>query len=159
MPVFVVTTAKGPNWDHARGIREQAFWVEHGAFSDELVARGVIILGGPISSDSAEDIALVAVEAADEAAVRSIFDGDPWMEHKVFRIKDLRSWTIWLDGRAGGQRLLLAGLRDGAADFGVHARVVERTREDRDHDRARLVAAAVGPVVIAALACRDGADD
>ena len=29
MPVFAVSTAKGPNWDHARGNREQRFWDEH----------------------------------------------------------------------------------------------------------------------------------
>jgi uncharacterized protein len=102
MPVFAVTTAKGPNWDHARGIREQGFWDEHGAFNDELVSRGAIILGGPISSDNPEDIALLAVEAADEHAARSIFDADPWSVHKVFRIKDVRLWTIWLDGRPRG---------------------------------------------------------
>jgi uncharacterized protein len=99
MPVFAVTTAKGPNWDHARGIREQDFWTEHGAFADELVSRGVIIIGGPIGSGNDEDIALIAVEAADESTARSVLDDDPWMVHKMFRIKDVRSWTIWLDSR------------------------------------------------------------
>jgi uncharacterized protein len=100
MPVFAVTTAKGPNWDYARGIREQAFWDEHGAFADALVARGVIILGGPIAGDDDEELALVAVEAADEAAVRSAFEPDPWTVHQVFRIKQVRAWTVWLDGRS-----------------------------------------------------------
>jgi uncharacterized protein len=100
MPVFAVRTATGPNWDHARGPREQLLWEEHGDFADELVAHGVIILGGPIASDDVEDIALLAVQASDEDAVRSIFEGDPWTVHRVFRIKDVRAWTIWLDGRA-----------------------------------------------------------
>lgn len=51
MPVFAVRTAKGDSWDHARGLREQAFWPEHGAFADLLVAKGVILLGGPVDSD------------------------------------------------------------------------------------------------------------
>ena len=71
MPVFAVRTAKGPSWDYARGNREQAFWDEHAAFADRLVERGVIILGGPIASDDEEDIALLAVEASDEDAVRA----------------------------------------------------------------------------------------
>ena len=99
MPVFAVTTAKGPNWDHARGIREQDFWEEHGAFADALVASGVIILGGPVASDDDEDLALLAVEAADEEALRSAFEPDPWTVHQVFRIKQVRAWTVWLDGR------------------------------------------------------------
>jgi uncharacterized protein YciI len=100
MPVFAVTTAKGACWDNARGIRKQRFWDQHAAFADELAARGVIILGGPVSSNSDEDIALLAVEAADEDTLRSIFDADPWTVHKVFRIKDVRPWTLWLDSRA-----------------------------------------------------------
>ena len=100
MAVFAVTTAKGTNWDHARGIREQPFWDQHAAFADELVARGVIILGGPVGSDDDEDIALMAVEASDEDALRLVFDADPWAVHQVFRIKDVRTWRLWLVGRA-----------------------------------------------------------
>ena len=102
MPVFAVTTAKGVNWDRARGIREQRCWDEHAAFADELVERGVIILGGPIASPDPDDIALLAVTAADEDTLRSIFDADPWTVHQVFRIKDVRPWTLWLDGRSRG---------------------------------------------------------
>lgn len=100
MPVFAVTTAKGANWDHARDIREQAFWDEHGAFADELVDRGVVIIGGPVSGGDDEDIALMAVEADDEDAVLSIFAADPWTVHRVFRLKSVRPWSLWLDGRA-----------------------------------------------------------
>jgi uncharacterized protein len=99
MPVFAVTTAKGAHWDHARDIREQAFWAEHGAFADELVGRGVVIIGGPVSGGDPEDVALLAVEAEDECAVRSIFDADPWTVHRVFRVKSVRPWSLWLDGR------------------------------------------------------------
>ena len=100
MPVFAVTTAKGANWDRAREIRGQPFWDEHAAFADRLVVSGVIIVGGPIDSQNDDDIALLAVETADETAVRSIFDADPWTVHQVFRIKDIRLWTLWLDGRS-----------------------------------------------------------
>ena len=100
MPVFAVTTAKRANWDRAREIRGQPFWDEHAAFADRLVDSGVIIVGGPIDSQNDDDIALLAVETADETAVRSIFDADPWTVHQVFRIKDIRLWTLWLDGRS-----------------------------------------------------------
>ena len=99
MPVFAVTTARDAGWDYARDIREQPFWDQHAAFADELVDRGVIILGGPIGGDS-EDLALLAVEAANEEAVRSAFDADPWTVHQVFRIKQIRPWSLWLDGRS-----------------------------------------------------------
>ena len=99
MSVSAVTTAKGSNWDHARGLRQQRFWDEHAAFADGLVGQGVVIVGGPIDSVDDEDIALLAVEAADENAVQSVFDADPWTVHQVFRIKDVRRWTLWLDSR------------------------------------------------------------
>jgi uncharacterized protein YciI len=100
MPVFAVTTAKDANWDHSRGIREQPFFDEHAVFADELVDRGVIIFGGPVASDDEDDIALLAVEAPDEDTLRSVFNPDPWIAHRVFRIKAVRPWTIWLDGRS-----------------------------------------------------------
>jgi uncharacterized protein YciI len=104
MPVFAVRTAKGDSWDDARGIREQPFWPEHAAFADLLVEKGVIIIGGPVDSDDPDDVALLAVQADDEAAARAAFGPDPWIVHGIFRIKDVRRWTIWLDGRvaAGG---------------------------------------------------------
>jgi uncharacterized protein len=100
MPVFTVRTARGAGWDHARGIREQVHWDEHAAFSDGLVEKGVVILGGPVDSDDQEDIALLAVEAADAESVRAAFAEDPWIVHGIFRLKDVRRWTIWLDGRS-----------------------------------------------------------
>lgn len=108
MPMFAVTTAKGANWDHARGIREQPFFEEHAAFANELVERGVIVLGGPIASADEEDIALLAVEAPGEDALRLVFDDDPWIVHGVFRIKHMWTWTLWLDGRPR-QQLLSSG--------------------------------------------------
>jgi uncharacterized protein len=99
MPMYAVTTAKGPNWDDTRGIREQPYFEQHAAFADELVERGVIILGGPVDSDDDEDIALLAVEAPGEDALRIVFDDDPWIVHQVFRLKHVRPWTLWLDGR------------------------------------------------------------
>lgn len=99
MAVFAVTTAKGLSWDHTSGIREQQGWDRHARFADGLVGRGVIVLGGPIGSDSDEDVALLVVESPDEEALRSTFGEDPWAVDGILRIKEVRPWTIWLDGR------------------------------------------------------------
>jgi uncharacterized protein YciI len=97
--MFAVTTAKGPKWLHDCGIREQPAWDEHAQFLDTLVERGVVVLGGPISSTDLYDVALLAVEAANEEQLRSIFDDDPWAKNGVLRIKEVRGWILWLDGR------------------------------------------------------------
>lgn len=101
MAVFAVTTAKGLHWDRARGIRDQRGWDEHAAYFDELVEKGHVILGGPISSngDDDDDVGLLAVDAIDEEQLRSLFKGDPWNTSGVLRIKDVRPWSLWLDSR------------------------------------------------------------
>ncbi|MDT7797681.1 MAG: uncharacterized protein QOI78_1114 [Actinomycetota bacterium] len=90
---------EGPSWEPTRGIREQAEWDQHAKFSDGLVDRGVIVLGGPIDSANDEDVALLAVEAADENELRSVFAEDPWALNGILRVKEARPWTWWLDGR------------------------------------------------------------
>ncbi len=74
-------------------------WSNPAKFSDVLVDRGVIILGGPIGSANDEDVALLAVEAADEDELRSIFAEDPWALNGILRLKEVPPWTWWLDGR------------------------------------------------------------
>ena len=99
MAFFAVTTAKGPRWEPTRDIREQLQWDQHAAFFDRLVEQGVVILGGPIGNTGGEDVALLAVEAVDERDVRSKFSTGPWAANQVLRIKEIRSWKLWLDGR------------------------------------------------------------
>jgi hypothetical protein len=57
-----------------RGIREQPAWDEHAQFFDQLVERGVAVLGGPIGRTSDDAVALLACEAEDEKELR----GDLW---------------------------------------------------------------------------------
>lgn len=101
MPVFAVMTARGPNWDPSRGIREQAAWGEHAAYFDSLVDKGVVILGGPIGGGSDEDVGLLAVDAAGEQELQSVFSADPWAAAGVLRIKQVRPWRCgWTAGEA-----------------------------------------------------------
>ena len=69
--------AKGVKLDARSGIRDQPAWDDHAKFFDPLVEHGLVILGGPISSRSDDEVALLAVEAADEHELRSIFGGTP----------------------------------------------------------------------------------
>ena len=100
MAMFAVRTAKGPKWDAEGGPREQELWAEHARYFDELVDRGIVVLGGPIQDDDPGVVALIAMQAADEEHVRSILNADPWGPTQILRIKDVRVWTVWLDGRS-----------------------------------------------------------
>jgi uncharacterized protein YciI len=104
MANFLVTMEHGPSWDAARGTREQDGWAQHAAFMDDLVAEGFVIIGGPVGDGRA----VLAVEAADEEAVRSRLTGDPWLPMGLLHVGSVQEWQLWLDGRrlqAGSARL------------------------------------------------------
>jgi uncharacterized protein YciI len=93
MPGFAVSTLKGPSWDASRGRREQELWDEHAAFMDGLVADGMVLLGGPVGDG---ETVLLAMEAADEDAVRTRMAADPWAPAGLLVLGDVRPWSLWL---------------------------------------------------------------
>ncbi len=92
---FVVVRRSGPRWDAARPLEEQSGWDEHAAFMDALVARGFLVLGGPLAD---EQRVVLAVEADSEDAVRSTLARDPWHDTHLV-VESVDGWTIRLDGR------------------------------------------------------------
>jgi uncharacterized protein YciI len=99
MPAFALTYGPGPGWDPTRPRRGQRDWDAHAAFMDRLVAEGFVLLGGPLGDGGR---VLLAVEAADEAAVRDRLAADPWEPLGILRLERLEPWSLWLDGRRSG---------------------------------------------------------
>lgn len=97
MASFAVRMVHGPNWDPARGIREQRDWAAHAAFMDGLVETGFVILGGPVGDD---DGALLLVQARDDQEIRLRLSQDPWAHSELLHMGAIEPWQIWLDGRA-----------------------------------------------------------
>ncbi len=92
MPL-AITTMRGPRWNSLGAPRQWEPWTDHPAFADGLVASGVIVLGGPVR-DTDDRVALIAVEATDEAAVHSFVADDPWITEGILELKEIREWTI-----------------------------------------------------------------
>jgi uncharacterized protein YciI len=92
---YVVVRRSGPDWDPALVVEQQAGWDEHAAFMDDLVARGFVVLGGPLAD---EFRVILAVEAESEAEVRDTLARDPWHETHLV-VASVDRWTIRLDGR------------------------------------------------------------
>ena len=46
----VLLRRDGPEWDPSRRLEEQSDWEAHAAFTDGLVERGFIVLGGPLAA-------------------------------------------------------------------------------------------------------------
>lgn len=92
---YVVLRRRGPEWDPSQPLEGQSGWEEHADFMDDLVARGFVVLGGPLAD---EHRVVLAVEAGSEAEVRETFRRDPWSgSHLV--VESVDGWTIRLDGR------------------------------------------------------------
>jgi len=89
---LVIVRRSGPQWDRSKPLEEQSGWEEHAAFMDELVAAGVIVLGGPLAD---EERVAHAIEAESEDAVRATLGRDPWNgSHLV--IDTIDPWTVRL---------------------------------------------------------------
>ena len=87
----------GAQWDHSKGVREQAQWDEHARFIDDLFARGVILMVGPFTPEGTGALAILNVDTATEA--RAIYAKDPWAHQQILVTADAREWTIFLDSR------------------------------------------------------------
>jgi len=87
----------GPNWDHSKGVREQAFWDEHAQFIDDLFARGVVLMAGPFEPEGTGALVILNVETPEEAY--AIYANDPWKHQGILHVAEAREWTIFLDAR------------------------------------------------------------
>lgn len=92
---LVTLTRSGPAWDPSRPAEQQTHWSAHAAFMDDLVARGFIVLGGPLAD---EHHVVLVVEADSIDAVRAELARDPWSGSHLL-VHTIRLWTIRLDGR------------------------------------------------------------
>ncbi|MDQ4501215.1 hypothetical protein [Sinomonas sp. ASV322] len=95
MEHFLITLGRGPVWDPERSRRSQNGWDEHAAFMDDLVRRGVVLLGGPLGDDVDAGLALVVVRASDAAAAADALVADPWHD-SVLVTERVDRWTLWL---------------------------------------------------------------
>src|SRR3954451_14278848 len=96
--MFAVVLEHGAAWDDARGLREQDGWDDHAAVMDALVDDGFVVFGGPLGDGRR---GLLAVAAADEAAIRARLAPDPWHADDHLRIAAVQPWTLLLAGRHG----------------------------------------------------------
>jgi len=92
----VAISSAGPNRDRTKGTREQPLWDEHAAFIDELVANGVIFMGGPLVDEGGS---LLMFKAKDENEVRKTMKDDPWIQHGILKLESVKRWQIFIDER------------------------------------------------------------
>jgi uncharacterized protein YciI len=93
---YVALLRPGTLWNPDKTAREQPFWNDHAHFMDSLFEAGVVILGGPFADRTGS---MVIVTADSAACVHEMFRTDPWTEHDVLVVADVKEWIIFLDAR------------------------------------------------------------
>ena len=83
----------GPTWK-AGPPEDQPGWDEHAAFIDDLVERGIMVMGGPFADHSGT---LVVLENVSEEEARELVAGDPFIANGVFVLDDVRAWNVYVD--------------------------------------------------------------
>lgn len=94
MSLYLVLSTAGPRRDLSIGTREQAYWDDHAAFIDALVADGFIALGGPFPDEGG---AVLVVRAESESEVRQRLEPDPWYINGVLTLDAIHRWEIFID--------------------------------------------------------------
>jgi len=83
----------GPTWASGRP-DDQPGWDDHAAFVDELVARGTMVMGGPLADHSGS---LSVLENVGEDEARELVARDPFIVNGVFVLDDVRAWNVYVD--------------------------------------------------------------
>ncbi|HEY7705783.1 MAG TPA: YciI family protein [Gaiellaceae bacterium] len=95
IPRVVVRIAPGPAWTSGRP-EDQAGWSEHAAFINDLIDRGVFIMGGPWTNRLGS---MSLWEGMDAEEVRRVQETDPFVVNGVFEIEEIADWTVYVDTR------------------------------------------------------------
>jgi uncharacterized protein len=91
--LFAVTRSRGPAWDDARPLEEQAGWPAHADFMDALAAEGFVAVGGPLEQTGDT---LLVVRAADAAEITARLAADPWTRSGLLVVKQIAPWQVRL---------------------------------------------------------------
>ena len=95
IPRVVLRLGPGPTW--TSGLPEdQPGWDEHAAFIDDLIERGVFVMGGPWTNRLGS---MSLWEGMDAGEVSEVMQRDPFVLNGVFRIEDVADWTVYVDTR------------------------------------------------------------
>ncbi len=95
IPRVVLRVGPGPTW--TSGLPEdQPGWDDHAAFIDDLIERGVFVMGGPWTRRLGS---MSLWEGMDADEVREVMKDDPFVRNGVFVVEDVADWTVYVDTR------------------------------------------------------------
>jgi endoglucanase len=104
---FAVIRERGPAWDPALAMQEQAAWTAHAAFMNGLAATGFVVRGGPLGDGSK---ILLIVSADSPATIVARLADDPWTPLGLLSLASVDEWHILL-GDPDDQAVRLGDVR------------------------------------------------
>jgi uncharacterized protein YciI len=89
----IVRWRAGPTWTSGPP-EDQQGWDEHATFIDDLIERGIFVMGGPFADSSGS---FTILENVDEQQARELVLNDPFVANGVFVLDDVREWLVYVD--------------------------------------------------------------
>lgn len=101
--LFAVIRSRGPAWDNALPMEQQADWIGHAEFMDALHAEGFVVLAGPLEG-TADALLIVRADDADQIGTR--LSADPWTRSGLLVVSRIAAWSLRLGAiEQGNERL------------------------------------------------------
>ena len=101
MKLFAVIRTRGAAWRPSLPLEDQREWVAHARFMNNLEAKGVVVLGGPL--DGTPDVLLVMRANSAEEVAKHLRD-DPWTSLNVLQLVRIMPWTLRLGVLSSSQQ-------------------------------------------------------
>ena len=89
--LFAVLRSRGPAWDRALPMEQQADWRRHADFMNGLAADGFVVLVGPL--EGTNDVLLIA-RARDADEIKLRLAEDCWVTAGHLVTKWIAPWTL-----------------------------------------------------------------
>jgi uncharacterized protein len=89
----VVRWRAGPTWTSGPP-EEQPGWDEHAEYVDDLIERGIFVMGGPLADYSGSHTLL---ENVTQEEARALVLQDPFVANGVFELEDVHAWNVYVD--------------------------------------------------------------
>jgi uncharacterized protein YciI len=93
MKLFAVIRTRGAAWCPSLPLEGQQEWDAHARFMNNLEAKGVVVLGGPL--DGTPDVLLVMRANSPEEVTKHL-DDDPWTSLNLLHMVRIMPWTLRL---------------------------------------------------------------
>lgn len=93
--LYVVHRSHGLAWARNTPLRSQPLWDAHAAYMDDLTARGMIVLAGPL--EGTPEALLIFDVPGGEAEIREILERDPWTLSHQLETKGIQQWSVLLE--------------------------------------------------------------